>query len=68
MYAVAEPYQLQVFLESLEVLAVAVSFVVCVDVLEGFADLEVVTSVLVPDDVAPHLRGLRQIVEHLLLL
>ena len=68
VYAVAEPYLLQVLLEGLEVLGLAVALVVGVYVLQELADLEVVHAVLVPDDVAAHLSGLGEVVEHYLLV
>ncbi len=52
MDAAAEPYLLDVGLESLEIGAVAVAAVVGVDILEEVADSEVVDVVLVPEDVA----------------
>ena len=67
VYAVAEPYLLEVFLESFELRAFAVTFVAGVDIFKKLAYLKVVTSVLVPDYVATHLCGLSQIIEHLFL-
>ena len=68
MYSVAEPYLLEIFLKRLEVFGVPVAVVFCIYLLQKLTYLEVVTAVLVPDDVASHLRGLRQIVEHLFLV
>ncbi len=52
VYAVAEPYLLEVGFEGFEVVGVARSVVGCVHGLEHAADVEVGGVVLVPEDVA----------------
>ena len=66
--SVAKPHLLQIFLEGLEVRRIAVPLVVGEDILQKFADLKVVSAVLVPDDVASGLGGLRQVVDHFFLV
>ena len=65
---VAEPYLLQILLESLEVGRCAVAGISGIDIFEQTADLQIVAAVLIPYYVAAGLSGLREIIKHLLLL
>ena len=67
VYAVAEPYLLQILLESLVVGGVLIPPIIVVDGLEGHSQGEVVAAILVPDNVASGLCGLAQVVDHSLL-
>ena len=65
--AVAKPYLLEVLLEGLEVLTVAVALVIGVDFFEDGAQLQVGGVVLVPEDVAAVDGGLGEVVYERLL-
>ncbi len=66
--AIAEPYLFEIFLKSLEVFGITVSIVAGIDLFKEATELEIILAILIPDDVASHLRSLRQIVKHLFLI
>ena len=67
VYAVAEPYAFQIFRHRLEIPAAAVAFPIGIDSLEHLAYAQVVSSVLVEDDVPTLQSRLLQIIHQLLL-
>ena len=59
VYATAEPNALQVVVERQEVLRLAISFIIRENRLQHPADAEVVTPVLIEEDITPLQGGLR---------
>ena len=67
MDAVAEPYSLEIYVESAKVVTLALALVLDIYGLQHPADAQVVTAVLIPQDVPPPECRLTQMIEQDLL-
>ena len=68
MDAVSEPDSLEVGLQGQEVRRLPISFIGCIDRFQCPAYRQVITTILIEQDVAPHQCGFRQVIKQLFLL